>query len=78
MLTNGDTLVSRLDCLGRSLRDLADIANEMEKAGVNLRVIEADVGLNPPAPASTSCCSSVPSPAEFRPRTTSHNNRSAA
>lgn len=40
----GDTLVvTRLDRLGRSLRDLANIAHEMEGKGVSLRVLEQSV-----------------------------------
>ncbi len=44
VLTKGDTLVvTRLDRLGRSLRDLANIAHEIEAAGANLRVIEQSI-----------------------------------
>ena len=44
VLTKGDTLVVlRLDRLGRSLRDLANIAHEIEEAGAHLRVIEQSV-----------------------------------
>ena len=44
VLTQGDTLVVlRLDRLGRSLRDLANIAHEIEQAGAHLRVIEQSV-----------------------------------
>ena len=44
VLTKGDTLVvTRLDRLGRSLRDLANIVHEIEEAGANLRVIEQSV-----------------------------------
>jgi DNA invertase Pin-like site-specific DNA recombinase len=44
VLTPGDTLViTRLDRLGRSLRDLANIVHEIEAAGANLRVIEQSV-----------------------------------
>ena len=44
VLTKGDTLVvTRLDRLGRSLRDLANIVHEIEDAGANLRVIEQSV-----------------------------------
>ena len=44
VLSKGDTLVvSRLDRLGRSLRDLANIAHEIELAGAHLRVIEQSV-----------------------------------
>ena len=44
VLTRGDTLVvTRLDRLGRSLRDLANITHEIEMAGANLRVIEQSV-----------------------------------
>ena len=44
VLTTGDTLVVlRLDRLGRSLRDLANIAHEIEQAGAHLRVIEQSV-----------------------------------
>ena len=39
-----DTLVvTRLDRLGRSLRDLANVAHEIEKAGANLKVLEQSV-----------------------------------
>jgi DNA invertase Pin-like site-specific DNA recombinase len=41
VLMKGDTLVvMRLDRLGRSLRDLANIAHEIDVAGAHLRVIE--------------------------------------
>jgi DNA invertase Pin-like site-specific DNA recombinase len=41
VLTKGDTLVvTRLDRLGRSLRDLANIAHEVEEKGAHLRVLE--------------------------------------
>jgi DNA invertase Pin-like site-specific DNA recombinase len=44
VLGNGDALVvTRLDRLGRSLRDLANIAHEIELAGAHLKVIEQDV-----------------------------------
>jgi|SRR5262245_31323726 len=44
ILGKGDTLVvKRLDRLGRSLKDLADIAHEIEKAGANLKVLEQPV-----------------------------------
>ena len=44
VLTKGDTLVvTRLDRLGRSLRDLANIAHEVEDKGAHLRVLEQSV-----------------------------------
>ncbi len=44
VLTKGDTLVvTRLDRLGRSLRDLANIAHEIDIIGGHLRVIEQSV-----------------------------------
>jgi DNA invertase Pin-like site-specific DNA recombinase len=44
VLTKGDKLVVlRLDRLGRSLRDLANIAHEIEAAGSHLRVIDQSV-----------------------------------
>ncbi len=44
VLTKGDTLVvTRLDRLGRSLRDLANIAHEIDAAGAHLKVIEQSV-----------------------------------
>jgi len=44
LLDDGDTLVvTRLDRLGRSLKDLADIAQTIEKAGANLKVLEQHV-----------------------------------
>jgi DNA invertase Pin-like site-specific DNA recombinase len=44
VLGNGDTLVvTRLDRLGRSLRDLANVANEIEAVGANLKVLEQSV-----------------------------------
>ncbi len=44
VLTKGDKLVVlRLDRLGRSLRDLANIAHEIETADAHLRVIEQSV-----------------------------------
>ena len=44
VLRPGDALVvTRLDRLGRSLRDLANIAHEIEEAGAHLRVLEQHV-----------------------------------
>lgn len=44
VLVKGDSLVvTRLDRLGRSLRDLANIAHEIEALGANLRVLEQSV-----------------------------------
>lgn len=44
VLTTGDTLVvTRLDRLGRSLRDLANIAHEIDEQGAHLRVLEQSV-----------------------------------
>lgn len=44
VLTKGDTLVVvRLDRLGRSLRDLANIAHEIEMIGAHLSVVEQNV-----------------------------------
>ncbi len=44
ILESGDSLVvTRLDRLGRSLRDLANIAHEIESAGASLRVLEQSV-----------------------------------
>jgi DNA invertase Pin-like site-specific DNA recombinase len=44
VLTEGDTLVvTRLDRLGRSMRDLANIVHEIDETGANLRVIEQSV-----------------------------------
>jgi DNA invertase Pin-like site-specific DNA recombinase len=44
VLSEGDTLVvTRLDRLGRSLRDLANIAHEIEAKGAALRVLEQSV-----------------------------------
>ena len=44
VLTKGDSLVvTRLDRLGRSLRDLANLAHEIEQAGAHLRVVEQSV-----------------------------------
>jgi DNA invertase Pin-like site-specific DNA recombinase len=44
VLGDGDTLVvTRLDRLGRSLRDLANVAHEIEQAGGNLKVLEQSV-----------------------------------
>jgi DNA invertase Pin-like site-specific DNA recombinase len=44
ILEAGDSLVvTRLDRLGRSLRDLANIAHEIESAGASLRVLEQSV-----------------------------------
>jgi DNA invertase Pin-like site-specific DNA recombinase len=46
----GDTLaVTRLDRLGRSLLDLANIANEITQAGAHLRVVEQAVDTSTPA-----------------------------
>lgn len=44
VLGDGDALVvTRLDRLGRSMRDLANIAHEIEQAGAHLKVIEQSV-----------------------------------
>jgi DNA invertase Pin-like site-specific DNA recombinase len=44
VLGEGDALVvTRLDRLGRSMRDLANIAHEIEQAGAHLKVIEQNV-----------------------------------
>jgi DNA invertase Pin-like site-specific DNA recombinase len=44
LLREGDTLtVTRLDRLGRSLKDLADIAHEIDRAGAHLVVTEQSV-----------------------------------
>ena len=44
VLGEGDALVvTRLDRLGRSMRDLANIAHEIEQAGAHLKVIEQSV-----------------------------------
>jgi DNA invertase Pin-like site-specific DNA recombinase len=44
VLGKSDTLVvTRLDRLGRSLKDLADIAHEIENTGANLKVLEQAV-----------------------------------
>ena len=44
ILGTGDALVvTRLDRLGRSLRDLANIAHEIEQAGAHLKVLEQSV-----------------------------------
>ncbi|GBF28162.1 DNA-invertase hin [bacterium MnTg02] len=44
VLSKGDTLVvTRLDRLGRSLRDLANLAHEIEAKGAALRVLEQSV-----------------------------------
>jgi DNA invertase Pin-like site-specific DNA recombinase len=44
ILGKGDTLVvTRLDRLGRSMRDLANIAHEIDAAGANLKVLEQQV-----------------------------------
>ncbi len=50
VLGAGDTLaVVRLDRLGRSLRDLANIADEITKAGAHLQVTEQAVNTGTPA-----------------------------
>ena len=44
ILDSGDTLVVlRLDRLGRSLRDLANVAHELQEKGATLRVLEQSV-----------------------------------
>ncbi len=44
VLAPGDTLVvTRLDRLGRSLRDLANISHQLDEAGAHLRVLEQAV-----------------------------------
>jgi DNA invertase Pin-like site-specific DNA recombinase len=50
VLGKGDPLaVVRLDRLGRSLRDLANIGHEIDKAGAHLRVLEQSVDTSTPA-----------------------------
>ena len=50
MIVEGDTLVvTRVDRLGRSLRDLANIAHEIELSGAHLKVIEQSVDTGTPA-----------------------------
>ena len=50
VLGNGDQfVVTRLDRLGRSLRDLSNIAGEIEAAGANLVVTEQAVDTSTPA-----------------------------
>ena len=50
VLGAGDTLaVTRLDRLGRSLLDLANIADEITRAGAHLRVVEQAVDTSTPA-----------------------------
>jgi DNA invertase Pin-like site-specific DNA recombinase len=50
VLGKGDTLaVTRLDRLGRSLLDLANIADEIAQAGAHLRVTEQAVDTSTPA-----------------------------
>ena len=50
VLGHGDTLlVTRLDRLGRSLLDLANIADEIAQAGAHLRVVEQAVDTSTPA-----------------------------
>jgi len=57
ILGKGDTLVvKRLDRLGRSLKDLADIAHEIEKAGANLKVLEQHVDTSTSADRASSAC----------------------
>ena len=47
VLGEGDALVvTRLDRLGRSMRDLANIAHEIEQAGAHLKVIEQSVDIS--------------------------------
>jgi DNA invertase Pin-like site-specific DNA recombinase len=43
VLSEGTLVVTRLDRLGRSLRDLANIAHEIEAKGAALRVLEQSV-----------------------------------
>lgn len=44
LISRGDSLVvTRLDRLGRSLRDLANIAHEIEEKGAHLKVLEQHV-----------------------------------
>jgi len=62
VLGEGDALVvTRLDRLGRSMRDLANIAHEIEQAGAHLKVIEQSVDTSTAAGrASMACCRSLP------------------
>jgi DNA invertase Pin-like site-specific DNA recombinase len=47
VLGDGDTfVVTRHDRLGRSLRDLANVAHEIEEAGANLKVLEQKGHIN--------------------------------
>ncbi|MFO1171319.1 MAG: recombinase family protein [Hyphomicrobiaceae bacterium] len=64
VLTKGDTLVvTRLDRLGRSLRDLANIAHEVEDKGAHLRVLEqsVDTATSVSRAASSACWRCSPS-----------------
>jgi DNA invertase Pin-like site-specific DNA recombinase len=64
VLSEGDTLVvTRLDRLGRSLRDLANIAHEIEAKGAALRVLEQSVDTS----TSAGCKSRSNNPSVKRP-----------
>jgi len=57
ILGESDTLVvTRLDRLGRSMRDLANIAHEIDAAGANLKVLEQHVDTSTSADRASSAC----------------------
>jgi DNA invertase Pin-like site-specific DNA recombinase len=61
VLGEGDALVvTRLDRLGRSMRDLANIAYEIEQAGAHLKVVEQSVDTSSTAGRATACWPSSP------------------
>src|SRR6516165_1256248 len=58
VISDGDHLVvTRLDRLGRSLHDLANIAHEIENAGASLRVLDQSVDTATSAAKPSSACS---------------------
>jgi hypothetical protein len=66
ILGEGDTLVvTRLDRLGRSLRDLANVAHEIDEAGATCGCSSRPSTRRPPPAAPSSACS--PSSRPLRP-----------
>jgi DNA invertase Pin-like site-specific DNA recombinase len=48
-LRNGDTIViTRLDRLGRSTKDLLNLVSELDEIGVNLQVLEQNINTSTP------------------------------
>jgi DNA invertase Pin-like site-specific DNA recombinase len=57
-LREGDTLVvTRIDRLARSLRDLQNIVHDLRERGVTLKATEQPIDTSPPSGNASSTCS---------------------